>query len=305
MSRPLRFSPHRSLVLVTQRTFQGRLLLRPSAELNDLVIGLLGKAQARHGMVVHACAFLSNHFHLLVSPESAHQLADFMRTFTARLGFEVGRLQGWEGPVFPIRYRSSPVTDEEPAQVEWLRYVLAHGCKEGLVARPTDWPGVHAATALAEGRDLEGHWVDRSALCEARRRKREPDPATFCHRAMVHLTPLPCWADLSTSAYRSRIQALLEDIELERAPPQDPPRQAVLGCAAILQQDPHTPVPPPAKRRAPWVLAASRAARQALVQAYRDFVLAFREAARRLKEGARDVVFPPGSFPPPLPRPGA
>jgi hypothetical protein len=303
MSRPLRFAPQRSLVLVTQRTFQGRLLLRPSEELNDLVLGLLGKAQARYGMVLHACAFLSNHFHLLVSPESAHQLADFMRSFTARLAFEVGRLQGWEGPVFPTRYRSSPVTDEEAAQVQWLRYVLAHGCKEGLVARPADWPGVHAATALAEGRSLEGHWIDRSALCEARRRRQEPDLAAFRHRAEVCFAPLPCWAAVPAAAYRDKIRDLLNEIECEHAPPRDHPEPRVMGAAAVTRQPPHTPVPRPARRRAPWVLAATRAARQAIVQAYRDFTLAFREAARRLKEGGRDVVFPPWSFPPPLPRP--
>jgi hypothetical protein len=227
-----------------------------------------------------------------------------MRSFTARLAFEVGRLQGWEGPVFPVRYRSSPVTDEEAAQVQWLRYVLAHGCKEGLVARPADWPGVHAASALAAGRNLQGHWIDRSALCEARRRRQEPDLAAFRHRAEVSFTPLPCWATLPAAAYRARIQDLLEEIEREHAPPPEDPEPKVMGSGAILRQEPHTPVPPPAKRRAPWVLAASRAARQALVQAYRDFVVAFREAARRLKEGARDVVFPPWSFPPPLPRPG-
>ena len=304
MSRPLRFAPERSLVLVTQRTFQGRLLLRPSEELNDLVLGLLGKVQARYGMVLHACVFLSNHFHLLVSPDSAHQLADFLRSFTARLAHEVGRLHGWEGPVFPLRYKSSPVSDEEAAQVQWLRYILAHGCKEGLVARPTDWPGVHAASALAEGRFLEGHWIDRSALCEARRRKQGPDLAAFRHRAEVRFTPLPCWAALPAAVYRSRIQGLLEEIERELAPLTESSASGVVGRAAIQSQHPHTPVPPPPKRRAPWALAATRDARRALVQAYRDFVQAFREAARKLKQGARDVVFPPWSFPPPLPRPG-
>jgi hypothetical protein len=28
-----------------------------------------------------------------------------------------------------------PISEEEEAQVERLRYVLAHGCKEGLVER--------------------------------------------------------------------------------------------------------------------------------------------------------------------------
>jgi hypothetical protein len=46
MSRHLRFVPDGgALVEVTCRTIQGRLLLRPSQQLNDIVLGILGRAQ--------------------------------------------------------------------------------------------------------------------------------------------------------------------------------------------------------------------------------------------------------------------
>jgi hypothetical protein len=45
MPRPLRFVPEHALVEITTRTLQGRLLLRPSPELNDLVLGIVGRAQ--------------------------------------------------------------------------------------------------------------------------------------------------------------------------------------------------------------------------------------------------------------------
>ncbi len=67
MSRPLRFIPENSLVEVTTRTFQGRLLLKPSAELTDIILGIIGKAQALYGMTVHTFVFLSTHAHFLVS----------------------------------------------------------------------------------------------------------------------------------------------------------------------------------------------------------------------------------------------
>jgi REP element-mobilizing transposase RayT len=279
------------------------LLLLPSAELNDVFVGLLGKAQREHGLEIHACVALSNHFHLLVSPESAHQLADFMAGFTSQLAREVARLRGWEGPVFPTRYRAHVVTDEEPAQVEWLTYVLSHGCKEGLVARPEDWPGVHSATALVEGQALQGSWIDRSAWCDARRRRNPPSLESFRRFIQVHLTPLPCWSSLGTALYRRRIAELLRQIEDDQARERARTGHRPLGRSRILEQDPLQPVPPPPPRPSPWVLAASAAARQAFVEAYRDFVQAFREAAQRLKDGALSVAFPTGSFPPALPRP--
>ncbi len=46
MSRSIRFVPEGgSLVEVTDRTVQARLLLVPSRELNEIVIGVLGRAQ--------------------------------------------------------------------------------------------------------------------------------------------------------------------------------------------------------------------------------------------------------------------
>jgi hypothetical protein len=49
MSRKLRFIPDGgALVEVTCRTVQGRLLLVPSPQLNDIILGVLGRAQRLH-----------------------------------------------------------------------------------------------------------------------------------------------------------------------------------------------------------------------------------------------------------------
>jgi hypothetical protein len=71
MPRPLRFIPENALVEITTRTLQGRLLLKPSPELTDLILGIIGKAQSLYGMTIHAFVFLSTHAHFLLSPSSA------------------------------------------------------------------------------------------------------------------------------------------------------------------------------------------------------------------------------------------
>lgn len=78
MPRPLCFIPEHSLVEITTRTQQGRLLLKPSPELTDIILGVIDKAQAVDGMAIHAFVALSNHTHFLLSPTGAQQLADFM-----------------------------------------------------------------------------------------------------------------------------------------------------------------------------------------------------------------------------------
>ncbi len=54
-----------------------------------------------------------------------------------------------------------------------LGYILSHGCKENLVARPQDWPGVHCVTALLTGEPIEGTWFDRTREWKARQRGEE------------------------------------------------------------------------------------------------------------------------------------
>ncbi len=91
-------------------------------------------------MRLHAFTFASNHFHLLVWARGA-ALASFMQYLRANLSRKVGRLVEWSGGFWERRYSAEPVLDDA-ALVGRLRYVLAHGVKEGLVERSAEWPGL-------------------------------------------------------------------------------------------------------------------------------------------------------------------
>ena len=96
-------------------------------------------------------AFASNHWHALLHVDDAEQLARFMQYVDGNLAREVGDLVGWSGTFWARRYSAILISDEEAAQVERLRYILAHGVKEHLVERVVDWPGVHAGRTILEG----------------------------------------------------------------------------------------------------------------------------------------------------------
>jgi REP element-mobilizing transposase RayT len=132
-------------VEVTCRTLQGRLLLCPSAELNAIVIGILGRASRLYPVRLVAFAFLSNHYHFLLEVDDALQLASFMGYVNSNLAREAGRLADWREKFWSRRYEAILVSEEERAQVERLKYLLSQGCKEGLVARPRRSRGSGAA----------------------------------------------------------------------------------------------------------------------------------------------------------------
>jgi hypothetical protein len=224
-----------------------------------------------------------------------------MNHLNSNLAREAGRLADWREKFWGRRYEAIVISEEEAAQVERLKYVLSHGCKEGLVERPADWPGVHAARALAEGLPVEGYWFDRTREYAARLRGEDFDRLRYASRETIFLDPLPCWKHLSPERLHKRISDLLAQIETEARAVRERTGRTTPGRRAILSQHPHVRPNRPKESPAPLFHAATKRARRALYEAYRLFVRAFREASERLRAGDRDVIFPSGSFPPALP----
>jgi REP element-mobilizing transposase RayT len=294
-------SPSPTLVFVTCRTIQGRYLFRPGPQLNDLFLGILGRAQKRYQLPLCAACVMSSHFHLLLVVENAQQLARFMRDLKSKLAREVNRLTGWRGTVFHRRYDSAVVTDEEGAQVERLLYILSHGVKEGLVEQPQDWPGAHCVNALLDGEPMTGHWFNRSREYAARNQRQDFDRLRYATEETVEFSPIPCWAHLPPEIYRARVQALVDSVVAEAALERSRTGRPVEGVGAIVSRDPQYRPAKLARSPAPLVHAATRAARKAFYKMYSWFVAAFRSAAEKLKQGDREASFPIGSFPPGLP----
>ncbi len=297
MARKLRFVPEVSLVEVTCRAIQRRLLLRPSRALNAAIIGILARAQRSTGARICAFVYLSNHCHLLLRVDDAQQLAAFMRYVNSNIAREVGRLHGWKEKVWGRRYTDIVVSHEPEAHLQRLRYLLEQGVKERLVASPRHWPGAHSSDYLAQGVPLEGVWIDRTAQYRAHRKGKPTRDDLFSSPERLELAPLPCWDGLSEPERQTLVRKLIRDIrrhyETERQ------GQPVMGRQQILAQHPHDQPRWTKRSPAPRFHAVDRRVRAALESAYRLFVLMYRQAREDLKAGRGGEGFPPGAFPPP------
>jgi hypothetical protein len=220
-----------------------------------------------------------------------------------------GRLpHGKKDPLHPRRrgslrdrYQAILVSEEEAAQVDRLSYLLSHGAKENLVARPQDWPGVHCVDALLSGLALEGTWFDRTKEYAARQRGEDVPLDRFATREILELDPLPCWRGLLPEQYRQRIGGLIDAIIETAAARRKESGREPTGAAAIRSQNPLSQPARTKRSPAPLVHAASKRVREEIYRTYALFVAAFREAAEHLKAGDRSARFPEGSFPPGLP----
>jgi len=248
MSRPPRYLPQGgALVEVTYRTIQGRMLLRPSRKLNEIVVGTLARAyrlcseEARDPVELVGIVVLSNHIHLLLWVKTQYQLSKLLEHFAGNTTREVNRLHDWSGSLWQRRYQGICVTTEESAQVARLEYLLAQGVKEGLVEKVEDWPGIHFGKLLLERRSLlAGKWIDRTKKHRARARGKELRRGEYEETLTVELKQLPCWAHLSWREYLRRVRDLIKKIEKEAAAERELCEVELVGVQAICEKDPQT-----------------------------------------------------------------
>ncbi len=286
--------PPNSMVEITMRTVQGRMLLRPSPELDARILAVLGRALFLFPVLLHAFVYMSNHAHLLLTTLDGKQLASFLQHLNRNVTVAVQEVTGWEGPVWQGRPTVTCILDDESAQRR-LKYLCSNSVKEGLVASPEQWPGVSSASALLHQTDIVTRWQTAADRRAARCDGAPVDSAAYCQINRIRLSPLPSMRGLSKDARRSFFSSLFVDIANEGAKLRNgaPP----LGRRRILAQSPRT-----TKRlertAAPKVYAATWCAAHSFCELRRVRLDAYRAASELLARGQLDVPFPPGTFPP-------
>ncbi len=284
------------------RTNAARLHLRPSAALNAAILGIIGRALDKYPVLIHAFVVLSNHWHALLTASDAKAQADFLRYVHGNIAKAAQELNGVLGKVWQQRARVIPILDEE-AQRDRLRYLLAHGTKEHLVASPLLWPGVTSARAMAAGEGrMPATWENRtlrSSLERAARRARaragstEPagpiHPAHYTKRYPIVLTPLPVHEAMTVPERAAEVRAIIADIVSAHPGPHLGIRKVLAQSVMARPAEPSCARPPLCHTRYPALYARYCELRC-------DFVAAYRRAALRHLERPTLAAFPVDVF---------
>ena len=249
MARPLRYYTPGLILEVTVRTIQGRHLLHPSRRLNRAVLGVMARAQARYNVRIYSVIVMSNHIHMVISADTRRSLVRFMTYVNSNIARVVGRLRNWPERFWGRRYRSVPILDPD-ALLERLRYVFAHGYKEGLVGRPQEWRGVHTIGAWCHGKRLIGTWFDRTALFRDRKAGVQLEASHYESEHELVLSPPPGWEAASKAELREGMRRLVQEA-IKRHPPSRPFRGRPRPRHAARRKDPHVRPARVSRRPAP------------------------------------------------------
>ena len=88
MPRGPRFLPPGWSVEVTTRTTCGFFLLPATSSFARVIVGILARAQEKYPGQIHAAVAVSNHYHLILTPEDGDQLSHFMEYVNGNLARE-------------------------------------------------------------------------------------------------------------------------------------------------------------------------------------------------------------------------
>lgn len=105
----------------------------------DAFVHLIGEAKARYPVKVIAYCLMSNHFHLLLQPESGAALSQWMQWLMTSHVRRYHRHYHSSGHVWQGRFKSFSV-DQDEHLLTALRYVEGNPVRAGMVISAREWP---------------------------------------------------------------------------------------------------------------------------------------------------------------------
>jgi putative transposase len=159
MPRPLRaFEPNISLHVI-HRGHNGAAMFCDDTDF-ELFLLFLKRGSRHYGVRIHGFALMSNHYHLVVTPDDKDALARMMKSANARYVRHFNRKYQRFGTLLSGRFRAEPLRDER-YWITCLRYVDLNPLRARMVRQPEDYRWCSYRThALGVGYD----WLDEHPL---------------------------------------------------------------------------------------------------------------------------------------------
>jgi len=242
-------------------------------------------AASRFGILVHAFCVLSNHFHLVVSDPGARLPAfeQYLDSLVARaINASLGR---WESFWAPSSY--SAVALVSPSDiVDKAAYVLANPVAAGLVRTGREWPGLWSAPEQ----------VGAEPLHVRRPRFFFRPSGSMPETADLELSPPPGFG--SPAEFSAQLSEALAALEQAATGALEAEGRGFMGVTRVLAQRPFSrpALGEPRRKLNPRVAGRDKWKRIEALGRLVAFLRGYRAAWAAMRRGARDVLFPAGTY---------
>ena len=104
----------------------------------QLYLELLQEYGQRYGVYVHAYVLMTNHVHLLMTPDSEDSISRLMKALGSRYAFYMNKRYRRTGTMWEGRHKSN-VVDAEAYLLKCYRYIELNPVRAGMVEMPEEY----------------------------------------------------------------------------------------------------------------------------------------------------------------------
>jgi putative transposase len=271
--------------MVTRRCTERVFLLKADEKSRALFWYLMAEAAQRHGILVHAAVFMSNHLHIVLTDERGN-LPEFCHLLFGQIAKALNAATGHVEAVFAKADRPNLLElATQDAVVREIAYLLANPAKAGLVETAVEWPGlITRPEDLETGAEYMGRVGDNPYLTRREVQER-----------LMRIEPVP---GMESAQLAHLVAVELEWHERDARKARRSKGLGVLGAEAVRRQ--HWRKMPKTGARLfglkPTIAAARRLARIVALVAVKRFRRDYAAALASFRQGKRNVEFPLGTW---------
>jgi len=304
MPHPLKVENANHTHFITVRTMNSKLWFVNNPALQYLITAFLAKYQEVYDITIYAFIIMGNHYHLMARFPDCNKAA-FLRDFNsiiARLTNDY--VAEFEGGKLWARRAADQVLPLAGDVEHWFFYLALNPVSSGIVERTTDFNGYNSFSKAISKAKEKYNLVDWSDYNNRRRYNQKLAPKHCSKTYVLKYSRLPGYEDLSQSEYRKKMLKKLEERRVAIVQTLKASGRSFPTIPAIRSIKPGARpfITKKSQRysKRPLVLTLCRQAREDYLAWYFNIVVQFKKASRRYLAREHDVMFPTGTYKPPL-----
>ena len=289
----------------------------PNALINDILVGCLAKAQALHPLEICDIVIESTHLHMIAVVHDPNDVKGFMERFKTESAHAVNRLLGRKKRTVWCAGYDSPTLLTPEDVVHKIAYTYENPSKDGLEDSIEKYPGVSGfrfrgresgvmEAPLVARNDFQplppGELTEHDYLRLARKL------GYGKKRIRLQLSPnawLKCFNIIDprdVADYNERIIREIRDREASHRTQRTQSHSQVIGSRGLVATPIGRAYLPHREGKRMWCICSDKKLRRQFIQWAKALVSQAKAVIDRWRQGDRSIAFPPGLYPPSMPK---
>ncbi len=315
--KKLKYHPNGSVLFCTFCVEEGLLLLaNPLCEM--IIKSCLARAMTLHP--VRLCHILveATHVHIILVVIDPEDVAGFMRSFKTESAHMINRILGRKKRTLWCEGYDSPIVLTPVRALIAIAYLYSNPAKDNLESSIDRYPGF-SSWPLFQAKAFTQRWkrVRRSDFFEipqgannlrgytkiaADILERSKEIQTFELEPNAWMDAFGYRSPEDQSKINDRLVARIRLLERRAEKARVREKRQVMGRERLISQVFNATYRPARRGRRMWCLSEKRSVRVKFIHSFKELMDKAREVREMWKKGDVTVAYPPGLYPPPMPR---